>query len=136
MEFLPDVPFVEKWFTWTNGNLTKIVAKARGITNWTEINYEYDPARPAKNFLFFTYQEELEAFQPIINTGNQNKNLPIKATTIDFDETGLSNVRSVASFYDYEYYSNGYVKKFNTSGGSFSYIYRSDVTYALKYKCF
>lgn len=133
----PAIPIYEYTYTWSGGNLTRIVIAPMipGIGGKTEVEYQYNLATQAKGFLAFHPNPEITLFQNAINFGKNSANLPVKSTWKYFKEDGTPNgADDVAEFKNYTYDANSYIKSFEITGdGS---VYGSEIKHVLSYKCF
>lgn len=134
----PMVPLYEYVYTWTGGNLTKIVITllvGADAGEKTEIAYLYDAATQAKGFLAFFPNLEIIFFQNAVNFGKNSANLPVKSTWKYFKADGTpAGADDVAEFKNYTYDSNSYIRSFEITGDAS--VYGSDIKHVLSYKCF
>ncbi len=133
LEQFPALPVLETSYVWTNGNLTKATVAEAATNSRSEYLYEYDLSRQAKGFLCFFPNTEFLLFQGVVNYGKNSANPVIKSTINDYDNFGALQNTDIATFSQYVFDANGYVKNFLTTGGNS--IYGSNSRYALGYKC-
>lgn len=130
----PSIPVFTYAYQWTGGNLTKVTINIISGEK-SVIDYQYDPAKPAKGFLSFHTNPEILLFQNVINFGKNSANVPIKSTWTDYDDQGaVVGTPVVSTFTNYVYDTNSYIKSFDITGdGS---VYGSEIRHVLSYKCF
>lgn len=133
-EASPATTALELNYTWTNGNLTKIVLTITNSLQKQEFLYEYDQSKTAKNFLCFFPSFEILYNQSAIDFGKNSTNVLSKSTIKYYDNTGALNKTEVSNYSSYVMDANNNVKSFTATGdGS---VYPGDTKYLLTYKCF
>jgi hypothetical protein len=129
----PAAVFQEINYTWTNGNLTRVVVAPPGSQERIELLYEYDMTKAPKEFMCFFPNYEVVYLQSAINYGKNSTNLPIKSTALTYGATGAEEDKAESVFTSFGIIDN-YVRSFEIVGeGS---ILPGDTRYVLNYKCF
>jgi hypothetical protein len=130
----PSIPVFTYVYEWMGGNLAKVTINIISGEK-SVIDYQYDPAKPAKGFLSFHTNPEILLFQNVINFGKNSANVPTKSTWTDYDGQGaVIGTPVVSNFTNYVYDTNSYIKSFDITGdGS---VYGSEIRHVLSYKCF
>jgi hypothetical protein len=136
----PGIVVYEMDYTYTGSLLTKTVLKyGPALTPALEVLYEYDAAKPVKNFLYWhAYAPEITFFQFAVNFGVNSDRALVKATEHVLDPiSGNVTARYVSVFHNYLVDANGYVQQFYISGNNFQAVgLPAGAKYTLSYKCF
>jgi YD repeat-containing protein len=114
-------------YTWTDGNLTKIVGKLANDSVDYEIEVEYDAARRVKSFLnIMPENEELESVILAVNLGIKPNNAVKKITRKAYQGTGSTPIStSITEFKNYNLDIDGKVTDvdvFQSNSGLFATI--------------
>jgi len=129
----PSVTVLDVTYQWTSGNLTKVVISEMATGARTEIEYQYDLSKQARNFLAFLPNSEIIIFQSAINYGKNSTNVPIKSIIKDYDASNTLLNTDTSDFINYIIDANGYIKSFEITGDDS--VYGSDTKYVISYKC-
>ncbi len=129
----PTVTVLEVTYTWTSGNLTKVIISEVATGGRTEIEYQYDLSKQARNFLAFLPNSEIIIFQSAINYGKNSTNVPIKSIIKDYDNNNTLLNTDTSDFINYVIDANGYIKSFEITGDDS--VYGTDTKYVISYKC-
>lgn len=119
-------------YEWRGGNLSKIVIQQPGLAERTEIAYQYDLARPARNFLCFFPNSEIILFQGAVNFGRNSTHVIVRSTIRNFDANGRLSGTQVADFSRYSFDADNQVKSFLIMGDGA--VYDAGIKYVLSYK--
>jgi hypothetical protein len=130
----PATTLIDYTYTWISNNLVGVEGK--DITGAkTLVQYQYDPANQAKNFLCLLPNAEILLFQNAINFGKNSANLPVKSTWTDYKaDNTIDGAAAVSEFKNYTYDANNNIKTVDIIGNN--PLYGSDIKYILSYKCF
>ena len=133
-EAAPTFNILNVTYTWTGGNLSKAVVQEVAKTERLEYKYQYDLARPAKNFLSFYPNNEIILLQSAINFGKNSSHILTSSSIEEYSAAGTIVTTENATYSGYTIDANTYVKQFSIAGdGS---VYDGDTKYILSYKCF
>jgi hypothetical protein len=132
-EMAPTTNILNINYTWTGANLTKAVVQQVGTTERVEYDYQYDLSKTAKNFLVFFPSTEIFWVQSAVNFGKNSTNV-LSSSSIKYYDTAGNVLADNASYSNYVFDANNYVKSFSVAGdGS---VLPGDTKYVLSYKCF
>ena len=130
----PSVVQYEVIYTWTNGNLTRVVSSAVGNLQKDQIDYEYDVTKTVKENVCLFPNFEIYYVQSAINYGKNSSNIPIKSTITTYNAAGTIEQTEVATFTNYVIDPQNYVKSFELKGKGT--LFFTETRWVLSYHCY
>lgn len=133
-EAAPAVIVQEITFTWTAGNLAKVVSSLPGRKEKVEIDYAYDVSKTPKLNVCLFPNYEITFLQSAINYGKNSANLVTSSRITEYDASGV-NTGTVSSTYgNYTEDADKYIKSFIVRGNGS--VLPGNIKYTLAYRCF